>query len=84
MKIRDLGVHRDFEANSEDFGGVSSAFRGGASDFGVNSEGFGDPPTFLECTLKILRGAQHCWAEFGASSQHFWGEFGGFWGFATF
>ena len=59
MKIRDLGVHRDFEANSEDFGGVSSAFRGGASDFRVNLKGFGVPPTFLECSLKIMRGAQH-------------------------
>lgn len=67
MKIRDFGVHRDFEANSEDFGGVSSAFRGRSSDFGVNSEDFGDPPTFLECTLKILRGAQHCWAGRGAA-----------------
>lgn len=34
MKIRDLGVHRDFEANSEDFGGVLSAFRGGPQILG--------------------------------------------------
>lgn len=34
MKIRDFGVHRDFEANSEDFGGVLSAFRGGPQILG--------------------------------------------------
>lgn len=59
-------------------------FGGGSADFGVNAEDFGNPPTFLECTLKILRGAQHFGAEFGGSSQHFWGEFGGFWGSPTF